>query len=61
MKMPHYKDLVKAKIFLDSIDYNLFNYEPLCTLYELIENENDVRDAIKKMKVESEPRGYVGA
>ena len=59
--MPHYKDLVKAKIFLDSIDYNLFNYEPLCTLYELIEHENEVRDTLKKLKQESENRSYVGS
>lgn len=59
--MPHYKDLVKAKIFLDSIDYNLFNYEPLCTLYELIEQEEKVRDTIKKLKHESETRSYVGS
>lgn len=47
MDNPKYKDLFEAKIFLDSIDYNLFNWKPISTLYSLIKSEEDSRDRIR--------------
>ena len=47
MDNPRYKDLFEAKIFLDSIDYNLFNWKPISTLYSLIKSEEDSRDRIR--------------
>ena len=49
MDNPKYKDLFEAKIFLDSIDYNLFNWKPISTLYSLIKNEEDSRDIIREI------------
>lgn len=49
MNNPKYKDLFEAKIFLDSIDYNLFNWKPISTLYSLIKSEEDSRDKISEI------------
>ena len=49
MDNPKYKDLFEAKIFLDSIDYNLFNWKPISTLYSLIKSEEDSRDRIREI------------
>ena len=49
MDFPKYKDLYEAKIFLDSIDYNLFNWKPISTLYSLIKSEEEARDNVRKV------------
>ena len=49
MEFPKYKDLYEAKVFLDGLDYNLFNWKPISTLYSLIKSEEESRDCVRNI------------